>query len=60
MDEGFFPVNPGDPSGPGGPASVNRRELLKLAACASAMLTLNGVVDASAVRPPRATSSSPR
>jgi len=56
MDEQLVPVNSsslGDPSRPGGqraPASVDRREFLKLAACAGAVLSLDGVVDASAVR----------
>jgi formate dehydrogenase major subunit len=41
---------PSGPSDPGAPASVNRRDFLKLAACGGAVLTLDDVVDAKAVR----------
>ena len=50
MDEQPFPATPGDPPGPAGQASFDRRDFLKIAACAGATLTLDGVVDAKAVQ----------
>src|SRR5262245_41053528 len=50
MDAHIVPVNPGHPTSPARTATVNRRGLWSLAACAGATLTLDGVVDASAVQ----------
>ena len=50
MDERVSPMDTGEAPGPAGPAAFDRRDFLKIAACAGATLTLDGVVDAKAVR----------